>query len=331
MSNILNTPEYKFVTDIPDLILVGYGGSYAYGTNTPTSDIDIRGIYANPPEELIGIKPDSEQITRSETDTVIYSFRKMTKLLYDCNPNTIELLGLRPCDYLYMSAAGLMLLDNRHLFLSKKAVYTFGNYANSQLNRLINKSGRGKDDLVNNEVRSMKKALSGFASRYNAYSSTGSKITVNNIDENAVLSMNLNNVPIKTIIQMLNELASIDKDYSKSVRNTKAIEHNKLNKHMMHLFRLYMMGIDILEKGEIITYREEEHDLLMSIRNGDYLESDMMTPNKRFEELLRYYQNRFNKAAAETKLPDKPDFEEINKLVMKINKQYLDESTSTLH
>lgn len=45
MANILTTPEYKFVTDIPNLILVGYGGSHAYGTNTLTSDIDIRGIY----------------------------------------------------------------------------------------------------------------------------------------------------------------------------------------------------------------------------------------------------------------------------------------------
>lgn len=328
MSNILNDPKYKFVTDIPNLILVGYGGSHAYGTNVPTSDIDIRGIYQNPPEEMIGVKPDSEQITHSETDTVIYSFHKMIKLLYDCNPNTIELLGLRACDYLYMSDAGLKLLDNRHLFLSKKAVYTFGNYASSQLNRLVNKSGRGKQELTTNEVRSIKKALGSFAMRYDAYSETNSKITIGETDDSVTLSMNLNSVPVKTIIQMLNELTSIDKDYSKSVRNTKAIEHNKLNKHIMHLFRLYMMGIDILEKGEIITYRADEHDLLMSIRDGAFLEQDNMTPNKQFYELLEYYQNRFNKAAVETKLPDKPDFEKINKMVMEINKSYLDEALS---
>ena len=32
--------------------------------------------------------------------------------------------------------------------------------------------------------------------------------------------------------------------------------------------------LDILEKGEINTYREEEHDLLMAIRNGNYQKED---------------------------------------------------------
>lgn len=40
---------------------------------------------------------------------------------------------------------------------------------------------------------------------------------------------------------------------------------DKLGKHMAHLIRLYMMCIDILEKEEIITCRDKEHDLLMSI------------------------------------------------------------------
>lgn len=215
-----------------------------------------------------------------------------------------------------------MLLDNRQLFLSKKAVYTFGNYAASQLNRLINKSGRGKQELVNNEVRSLKKALGSFAQRYKGYAGTGAGISVTGADDDVLFSMHLDNVSMKTLVQMLNELTSIDKDYSKSTRNTKAIGHNKLSKHMMHLFRLYMMGIDILERGEIITYRADEHDLLMSIRNGDYLEADGMTPTKEFEALLSEYQARFNEAAKNTKLPDKPEYDKINALVIDINKRY---------
>ena len=323
MSNPINTPEVQqFLQRVPNLMLLGYGGSHAYGTNVATSDVDIRGIYMNPIDEVLGIKPDSEQHVDSQTDTVVYSFRKMIKLLSDCNPNTIELLGLRQQDYLYMTEAGQLLLDNRQLFLSKKAVYTFGNYAASQLNRLINKSGRGKQELVGNEVRSLKKALGSFAQRYKGYAGAGTGITVSTGDADVLLSMHLDNIPMKTIVQMLNELTSIDKDYSKSTRNTKAIEHNKLSKHMMHLFRLYMMGIDILEHGEIITYRADEHDLLMSIRNGDYLEADAMTPTKEFEALLSEYQTRFNKAAENTKLPDKPAYDKINALVIAINKRY---------
>ena len=37
-----NVPN--IILKIPSTILLGYGGSRAYGTQLPTSDIDIRGI-----------------------------------------------------------------------------------------------------------------------------------------------------------------------------------------------------------------------------------------------------------------------------------------------
>lgn len=317
---ILNNKEYEFLKTIPNIILLGYGGSHAYGTNIATSDIDIRGIYANPIEEVLGITPDSEQYVDENTDTTIYSLKKMLTLLSNCNPNTIELLGLK--DYLYVSSAGQLLLDNKDMFLSKKAIYTFGQYANSQLNRLINKSGRGKNEAVQNEVRSMDKAIASFKGRYKAYTDTDSLIKAYEENNELYLNMTLNSVPVSVMVQILNELTAIHKDYGKSVRNNKAIEHNKLNKHMMHLLRLYMMGIDILN-GEIITYREKEHDLLMAIRNCKYLEADMMTPTKEFEEILEEYRRKFDEAARVTKLPDKPDFDKINKVAIQINKMYL--------
>ena len=54
------------------------------------------------------------------TDTVIYAFNKMVNLLLSYNPNTIELLGLAPYNYLYLNDIVKMLFDNKRLFLSKK-------------------------------------------------------------------------------------------------------------------------------------------------------------------------------------------------------------------
>ncbi|MBO5435914.1 nucleotidyltransferase domain-containing protein [bacterium] len=317
--SVLDRPEYEFLRNMNDLILLGYGGSHAYGTNIATSDIDIRGIYMNPIDEILGNKEDSEQRTHSVTDTTVYSFKKMIKLLCECNPNTIEILGLRPKDYLYMTNAGKLLLDNSDAFLSQRAIYTFGKYAESQLNRLVNKSGRGKAELTKNEIRSLRKALSSFELRHAKYAETKSDISVHEIDGEILFNMKLNDIPINVLIAMLNEINSINKDYCKSSRNEKAIQHDKLNKHMMHLLRLYIMGIDILQDGKIVTYREKEHDVLMDIRACKYLESDMMTPTKEFEELILYYKNEFEKAAQTTNLPPKVDAERINKLTIEIN------------
>lgn len=49
--------EYNFLRENEHLgkniILLGFGGSHAYGTNTETSDLDIRGIATNRKEEIL--------------------------------------------------------------------------------------------------------------------------------------------------------------------------------------------------------------------------------------------------------------------------------------
>ncbi|WP_428047285.1 glutamate ligase domain-containing protein [Candidatus Proelusimicrobium excrementi] len=55
---------------------------------------------------------------------------------------------------------------------------------------------------------------------------------------------------------------------------------------MMHLVRLYLMAFDILERGEIITYREADHDFLMEILNGKYLD-EKQQPIPEFFDLVK--------------------------------------------
>ena len=98
--------EYDFLRENEHLgsrlILLGLGGSHSYGTNNADSDLDVRGCALNTKSEIL-TNENFEQFVNEETDTVIYSFNKLISLLSNVNPNTIELLGLKPEHYLYVS------------------------------------------------------------------------------------------------------------------------------------------------------------------------------------------------------------------------------------
>lgn len=112
-------------------------GSHLYGTATPESDYDVRGVCHQTPESLIGLSP-FDQYQAEKEDLTIFGLNKFCKLAADCNPNIIEIL-FAPTEAptcLYSSRTWLRLLDIRHAFVSKKALYTFTGYAYSQLERI---------------------------------------------------------------------------------------------------------------------------------------------------------------------------------------------------
>lgn len=328
----LKSDEYDFLRKDKNLdsniIILTLGGSYAYGTNNENSDIDIRGVTLNTKNNLLGINNNFEQFQNENTDTTIYSFNKIVKLLLNCNPNVCELLGNKPEHYFYVSSIGQELIDNAHLFLSKKAVYSFGGYANQQLRRLENKSNRLVGQAQNEEhiYKTIEHAAYDFKNRYFDMPEDTIKLYIDKAvqegyDTEIFMDVNLHHYPLRDYKGMWSEMQSIVKAYGKiGKRNEKAIEQNKLGKHMMHLIRLYMMCLDILEKEEIVTYRENEHDLLMDIRNGKYLD-DNRQPIAEFYEMVDDYEKRLEYAKQNTSLPDNPDYKTINEFVASVNER----------
>ena len=96
----------------------------------------------------------------------------------------------------------------------------------------------------------------------------------------------------------------------------------ELAKEMMHLIRIYAMGIDLLENGRVTAYRKDEHRLLMRIRSGEYQERNGM-PTQDYERLLESFMGSFNEAAIRTSLPTEPDWEQVNALTMEIVRRSL--------
>lgn len=326
----LRSTEYDFLrTDkrLENTILLTLGGSHAYGMSTPTSDLDIRGIALNSRSDIL-LGTDFEQVDNATTDTTIYSFNKMIELLSKSNPNTIEQLGCLPEHYLRLSGVGKELLDNRKMFLSKVCIHSFAGYATAQLRRLENKSARLVGQAQNEQyiLNTIKNAQYDFKTRYYPHSDNNIKLYIDDAvqedyEAEIFMDINLQHYPLRDWAGMWNEMKSIVSSYNKfGRRNTKAVQKDKLGKHMAHLLRLYMMCIDILTKEEVITYRSEEHDLLMDIRNGKYLD-DNKQPTSDFYDLLNEYEKRFDDAKKNTSLPDEPDYKRINEFKMDVNER----------
>lgn len=91
-----------------------------------------------------------------------------------------------------------------------------------------------------------------------------------------------------------------------------------LNKHAMHLVRLYLMCFDILEKGEINTYREDDRDFLLEIRGGKFQKPDG-TYYHEFFDLINDYEKRLEYDKKNTSLPPNPDYKRIEEFVMEVN------------
>lgn len=336
IGTMLRTQEYDFLRENENLgsniILLGFGGSHAYGTNNESSDVDIRGVAARTKRSIL-TGSDFEQVVDVDTDTTVYSFDKIVKLLCSCNPNVIELLGLKPEHYIYLTDAGKKLIENRHLFLSKRAVHSFGGYANSQLRRLENKAARlvSQSQQEAHILKSIEHASVEFKTMFLEVPGDAIKLYIDkspreDYDTEIFCDIALHHYPLRDYKGMMNTMGEIIKSYAKiGKRNEKAIAHDKLGKHMCHLIRLYLMCFDILEKGEIITFREQEHDLLMSIRNGDYLDENRQ-PIPEFYELVDSLEKRLDYDKANTALPDEADMSKVMDLVAEINGMVVSQS-----
>ncbi|MBQ2856478.1 MAG: nucleotidyltransferase domain-containing protein [Bacteroidaceae bacterium] len=310
--------QYEFLDTTPELhdpILVGLGGSYAYGTNIETSDVDIRGVALHSAQDIL-LGRGFEQVCNEPTDTTIYSLKKLVSLLENCNPNTIEMLGLKPEHYLYASTFGSELLKNAAMFLSNKCVGSFMGYANQQMYRLQQKTlvAMPEEELNAHVVKTLNGMRSTLEEQHNM---TGVEVRLK--DGQIVLDLDIKDYPAESLSAVLNTLNTTIREYNKnSKRNEHALAHGKIAKHSMHLLRLYMMCEDLLLDGKIVTYREKEHDLLMDIRNGKYLGEDGK-PTKAFFDMVHDYESRLEYAKEHSVLPPKPDYKRIDDFLTTVN------------
>ena len=145
------------------------------------------------------------------------------------------------------------------------------------------------------------------------------------MDTEIFVNVSLSHYPLRDYKNMWSDLNTIVKEYGKITQRNKKKDDLHLNKDAMHLIRLYLMCIDILEISDIITYRKNDIPLLMSIRNGEFQKDDS-TFRPEFYEMLDEYERRMNYAKENTSLPKNPDYKAIEEFVMEVNLMTIKES-----
>lgn len=345
-NHIKTSTAYDFLRDKSlNPLLVCLGGSNAYGTEKHdedgniTSDIDIRGIIMQPESSIFSIAPAEVFELRDnkdgeDIDAVLYPILKMIELLSECNPNVLEILDSSRRNVIMSSDSGEMLIDNAEVFLSNKAANSFLGYAEAQLDRIKNALNHDSMRQQEQEVflqRSLERAFMDFERRYKSFDENNYiKMSIDTainpeLEKEIYLDVQLKHYPLRDYTDIYSEMKNIVKTHYKLNHRNKKKDTEHLCKHAMHLVRLYLMGIDIFTKHEIHTYRENDLDLLMSIRNGDFVinnDLDMPIFSDDFYRLVDSYKEKFKQAVSLSTLPAKPDYEKINSLSIKIMKDY---------
>lgn len=304
-------------------IFVTLAGSRAYGINTPESDWDYRGIAVSPKNYILGTYQKFEQAefkgidpkSGAEYEATIFDLRKFIQLAAEANPNICELLYM-PEEY-WETATPLYrkLHDNRHLFLSKKAKFSFSGYAVSQLKRAkthrhyllepMKKEPKREDYGLSPSKADISKDQQG------AYDELLAKGIIKETDfsENFLLTLQRE----KAYFQARREWEQYQNWLNTRNPKRKILE-DKCHydpKNAAHLVRLLKMAEEILSTGEVIVKRPDAEEL-KEIRNGAWSYDKIIAWSEEKEERMEELYNSC------TILPHKPDYQKIDALCVEL-------------
>ncbi len=332
-------------------------GSRAYGTDLPTSDTDIKGVFVMPEKRLFGLGY-IEQINDERNDVVYYELRRFVALLMKNNPNILEMLN-SPQDCILFKDPLFDLLTTE-LFLSKLCKNAFAGYAFSQIKKAhgLNKKivnpmpeerklildfcyvvkGQGSIPLSkwlkDNDLQQEKCGLVNIPNMQGCYAvfydTDGSKHYKGVMKKEEANDVLLSSVvkgesPVATMFFNKDGYSKYCKDYREywdwvknrnEVRyeNTIASGKNYDAKNMMHTFRLLDMAEEMLKTGQV-NVRRPNREQLLKIRKGEF----------EYDTLIEQAEQKLveiNKAFDDCDLPDTPDVEKIEPILIEIRRKW---------
>ena len=332
-----------------EILLSTIAGSISYGLNTADSDVDIRGVFAHPINDiLVG---EYERVIQQANNDVIYTeIGFFLEQLRKNTPSALEVLfTIDPECVQFRDKRFDPLMEK---VLSKKCFYTFGAYAQSQIQKAKSINKRSANPMPK-ERKTLKDFSWVLCDQYSVpykewldcsgIKETNLSLCKMNHAENLfvlyshpceagpILDMNTNIVsvpkdaiPVAHVIINFPAYQKHCKDYKEywdwvAKRNEKRYFTNVEKtsdktfydtKNMMHLFRLMSLCREILKDGTLtVKYNPIQKQFLLKIRNGDFEYEYLM---KLANEKSLELKELFDKS----ELPEEPDKEYFKNYIL---------------
>jgi len=288
-------------------------GSKLYGTDTPDSDQDEKGVCVMSKENYLGFMKEFQQMNYSEQDVEIYDISKFFTLAAKNNPNILDMLFAPRKYWLKTSDIWERVYENRYLFLSKKVKHSFLGYANAQLKRIETH----KKWLLNPPDHQPTRQEFGITERPapKEYMS-------------AILS-----IPSEYLNEGLRDNVVKEKNYQKALDSYNSYEtwkrernparaalEAKINydaKSATHLYRLMLQGKEVLETGDVRPDRRGiDADVLREIRFCKW-------PYEKLMEKVAEIESQMNDLYEKSTLRYEPDIHAIQQLHVDILRDYV--------
>jgi predicted nucleotidyltransferase len=368
-------------------------GSQAYGTQTPTSDVDKKFVYILPQDYILGTGY-VEQLNVNK-DYVGWELKRFLELMGSSNPTVLELLNTPEDCIITKHPLFQYVLDHKADFITKGCKNSFAGYAVQQIQKargLNKKQNWEKDKVTRKDVLDFVYVIQGEKSipwkvwnennvrydekfcgvtnvpnardvyavyfdtdanncfnekipehmreaakewrkdeghsmgfGYKGLVKTGEGQNVAESNQLRLSSIPKGQTPICNIVYNKDGYSTHCKDYKEyeewlANRNeqryvdTQAHGQKIDGKNMMHCMRLIRMSKEI-GRGEGIQVRRADREYLLSIRKGEIdLDSLIETAEAEIKEMDRIFE--------ESDLPKSIDSELVNKLLIKIRREF---------
>lgn len=121
-------------------LFMAKAGSAAYGTMTPMSDVDFRGVFLAEPKHLLGLSTVETYTEEEPNDLQCFELRHFVRLCLKGSPLQLEMLFYPEDAIVEASPAWERLLSIKRSFLGTHLKATLGGFAQGDIKRIAGNS-----------------------------------------------------------------------------------------------------------------------------------------------------------------------------------------------